>query len=176
MVRRLFAAATFVLCLGVAVSALASEPSTSASDADPPDSEAADDTNSDSSSDEDRSKREAIRRLLNITGTPELGMRIAERIVENIKRSHPDVPDKFWNEFEEEMTRDEFIGIIVPLYDEHFSQDEIQELITFFKTDVGQKYVENLPELSTQSMQAGRRWGQKLGQRIVDKLQAKGYE
>lgn len=175
MVRRLFAVAMVLLLVGSTATAAAEE-----SDDSPAGPESADvgqtaESGGDTS-DKERTKKEDIRRLLKITGTPELGLRIAERIVKNIKRSHPDVPDKFWAEFEQDMTKEEFIGIIVPLYDEHFAHEDIKKLIEFYKTDVGQKYVEKLPELSTKSMQAGRRWGQKLGQRIVDKLQAKGYE
>lgn len=174
MVRRLFAATTLAaFTIGFPLAGVAETPSETEDDS--ASAEASSESSSETS-DEETTKREDIRRLLKITGTPELGLRIAERIVENIKRSHPDVPDKFWAEFEREMTKEEFIGIIVPLYDEHFAHAEIKRLIEFFKTDVGQKYVDHLPDLSTKSMQAGRRWGQKLGQRIVDKLQAKGYE
>jgi hypothetical protein len=174
MVRRLFAAAMFLILVGSTATASADESDASSN---APSADAGQTAQSDGdASDQAHTKKEDIRRLLKITGTPELGLRIAERIVKNIKRSHPDVPNKFWAEFEEEMTKEEFIGIIVPLYDEHFTHDDIRKLIEFYKTDVGQKYVEKLPELSTKSMQAGRRWGQKLGQRIVDKLQAKGYE
>lgn len=175
MIRRLFAAAMFLLLVGSTATASADEPDASSSGAESADAGKTAESGGDAS-DKKRTKKEDIRRLLKITGTPELGLRIAERIVKNIKRSHPDVPDKFWAEFEQEMTKEEFIGIIVPLYDEHFTHEDIKKLIEFYKTDVGQKYVEKLPELSTKSMQAGRRWGQKLGQRIVDKLQAKGYE
>jgi len=175
MVRRLFAAAIVLLLVGSTAIASADESDASPSGAESADAGQTAEAEGDAS-DKKRTKKEDIRRLLKITGTPELGLRIAERIVKNIKRSHPDVPDKFWAEFEQEMTKEEFIGIIVPLYDEHFTHDDIKKLIEFYKTDVGQKYVDKLPDLSTKSMQAGRRWGQKLGQRIVDKLQAKGYE
>lgn len=175
MVRRLFAAAMFLLLVGSTATASAEEPDASSSGSESADAGETAEADDDAS-DKERTKKEDIRRLLKITGTPELGLRIAERIVKNIKRSHPDVPGKFWAEFEQDMTKEEFIGIIVPLYDEHFTHEDIKKLIEFYKTDVGQKYVEKLPELSTKSMQAGRRWGQKLGQRIVDKLQAKGYE
>ncbi len=175
MVRRLFAAAMVLLLVGSTATAAAEESGDSPSGPESTDVGQTAESGGDTS-DKERTKQKDIRRLLKITGTPELGLRIAERIVKNIKRSHPDVPTKFWAEFEQDMTKEEFIGIIVPLYDEHFTHEDIKKLIEFYKTDVGQKYVEKLPELSTKSMQAGRRWGQKLGQRIVDKLQARGYE
>lgn len=173
MYRRLSIAVVVLSWLGlVAPTPVSAEPDDESNQA--TDAESTDDSeSSDSPSSE---KREDIRRLLKITGTPELGLRIARRIIKNMKRSYPDVPDKFWAEFEDELDEDTFISIIVPIYEEQFTHEDVKKLIEFYQTDVGQKYVEKLPQLTEQSMQAGRNWGRRLGQKIVDKLQAKGYQ
>ena len=125
---------------------------------------------------EESEKVKDIRKLLEITGTPKLGLRIAKRIIKSMKRTHPDVPEKFWDEFENEMSKGAFIDMIIPAYEKHFTHEDIQKLIEFYKTDVGQKYVDKMPKLAMESMQAGRQWGRKLGQKAVDKLRAKGYQ
>jgi len=166
MYRRLSIAAVVLASIGLAAPAPVSAQSNPSSE-----------ETAEAESDADESqKRKDIRRLLKITGTPELGLRIARRIIQNMKRSYPDVPDKFWAEFEDELHEDAFISIIVPIYEEHFTHEDVKKLIEFYKTDVGQKYVDKLPELTEQSMQAGRNWGRELGQKIVDKLQANGYQ
>lgn len=168
MCRRYSIILSVFLCLGL--------PSTTAA----ADDGAGESTPSKSSSSEEgeaeiSEKEEAIRELLEITGTPELGLQIAQRILRKMKESHPDVPDKFWKEFEDEMNKEAFIDMIVPIYAEHFTKDDVEKLIEFYQTDVGEKYVEKLPTLTKESMQAGRQWGQKLGQRIVEQLQERGY-
>jgi hypothetical protein len=125
---------------------------------------------------EESPKRKAIRELLEITGTPKLGLQIAKRIISQMKRSHPEVPEKFWAEFENEMNKKAFIEMIIPVYEKHFTLKDIEKLIEFYQTDVGKKYVEKLPKLTSESMQAGRQWGRRLGQKVVDKLRAKGYQ
>lgn len=168
MCRRIAIVLSLLLCLG-----LSSAPA-SAEDGD--DSEAEQAASSDSDSDEEMSdKEEAIRELLEITGTPELGLQMAERILKQMKQTHPDVPDKFWKEFEAEMNKKAFIDMIVPIYDKHFSKEDIEKLIEFYQTDVGQKYVEKLPTLTKESMEAGRQWGRQIGQRIVEQLKERGY-
>lgn len=171
MFRRLSIAASLVVCLG-----LGATPALAGDDASEESSENKESSSSDKKDSEESPKTKDIRRLLEITGTPKLGLRIAKRIIKSMKRSHPDVPEKFWDEFENEMSKDAFISIIVPIYEKHFTHDDIKKLIEFYKTDVGKKYVEKLPKLTMESMQAGRQWGRKLGQRIVDKLRAKGYQ
>ena len=164
MIRRLSLIVTLMACLGaVAPPALA-------------DDGGDEKVSAKEEASEESAKRKSIRKLLSITGTPELGLQIAKRIIEQMKRSHPKVPDKFWVEFEEKMNKKAFIEMMIPAYEEHFTRKEIKELIEFYQTDVGQKYVEKLPELTTESMQTGRLWGRRVGQKVVEKLQAKGYE
>ena len=161
MIRRLALAAALIASLGIAgAPALAGEEEESTGQ------KAAETT----------TKRESIRKLLEITGTPKLGLELAQRIIASMKRRHPNVPEKFWDEFEDEMSEEAFIERIVPVYADNFSKEEIERLIEFYKTDVGQKYVEKLPTLTRASMSAGRQWGRKMGQRVVEKLKRRGYE
>jgi len=164
MIRRLSFIVALFICLGAAA------PSAYASDG----SEEASTSESDPA--EESEERRAIRRLLDITGTPKLGLQIARRIISQMKRAHPNVPEEFWAEFENEMNKDAFIEMIIPVYEKHFTLEDIEKLIEFYQTDVGQKYVEKLPKLTSESMQAGRQWGRRLGQKVVDKLRAKGYQ
>ncbi|MFB6351962.1 MAG: DUF2059 domain-containing protein [Bradymonadaceae bacterium] len=172
MYRRLSIAVVVFSWLGLA----APVPLSAESNPEPDETAESESASAENSDSETSAKREDIRRLLKITGTPKLGLRIARRIIENMKRSYPDVPDKFWAEFEDELSEDAFISIIVPIYEKQFTHEDVKKLIEFYKTDVGQKYVEKLPTLTEKSMQAGRNWGRKLGQKIVDKLQANGYQ
>jgi len=167
MCRRIAIAVSLLVSLGL--------PSAPALADDGGGSEAEQAESADSNDDEMSEKEEAIRQLLEITGTPELGLQMAERILEQMKQTHPDVPDKFWTEFEAEMNKEAFIDMIVPIYDKHFSKEDIEKLIEFYQTDIGQKYVEKLPTLTKESMEAGRRWGRQIGQRIVEQLKERGY-
>lgn len=164
MLGRLLAALLAVATLALASTPVAAGDSTSGAD------------DATTAEEESRTEKEkAIRKLLKVTGTPEIGMRLAERVFEDLKESHPDAPPEFWEKFESEMRREAFIDRLVPVYKEHFSKDEIDKLLDFYKTDVGQKYVEKLPIVARRAQEAGRRWGQELGQRIVDRLNEKGY-
>jgi len=174
MPRRILVVLVVSLGLGLLAAPAAADPSPAGDGA--PDSASSESTAAAEDSDAEMSEKEAaIRELLEITGTPEIGLQIAERILQRMKETHPDVPEKFWKEFEAELDRQTFIDMIVPVYREHFTKKEVEKLIEFYRTDVGQKYVEKLPTLTKESMEAGRRWGQRIGQRIVEQLQQRGY-
>lgn len=72
----------------------------------------------------------------------------------------------------------EMLDLVAPLYAQRFSASELQEMLVFFKSPVGQRFAAELPGLSQQAMQAGMAWGQKLGaemqQEAVRELQKRG--
>jgi hypothetical protein len=57
-----------------------------------------------------------------------------------------------------------------------FSDEEMQELIDFYSSDVGKKYADLLPELLAVQMGAAQEWGRSVGQeltqRVADELRA----
>lgn len=55
--------------------------------------------------------------------------------------------------FAKEIDLDQMIDdIVVPIYDKHFSEAELRELIAFYKTTTGRKTIELMPELMMASM------------------------
>ena len=70
------------------------------------------------------------------------------------------IPEKF------SQKKQELLDQIAALYAEKLTADEINEIIKFYKTPVGSRFVQLQPELVQQSMQLGQTWGRKIGQEI----------
>jgi uncharacterized protein len=72
----------------------------------------------------------------------------------------------------------EFDDKMVELYANHFSNDEIQGLLEFYQTPLGQRLVEEMPSIGSESMTIGSTWGQEIGmeayQRAVTRMQEEG--
>jgi hypothetical protein len=121
---------------------------------------------------EETGKQKDIRRLLKITGSGELGTQVLVQMLGNMKKSMPNVPDKFWTDFVKEVRTDELLDLIVPIYDRNLTQDDVKELIKFYESPTGKKFVAVLPQITQQSMAVGEKWGRELAERIVKKLQS----
>lgn len=91
------------------------------------------------------------------------------------KTSLPDVPGEFWDAMKAEMKIDELIELIIPIYAKHYSDEEVIQLIAFYKTPLGKKVTEKLPLITQEAYVAGEEWGRKIGEKIVKKLTEKGY-
>jgi len=70
------------------------------------------------------------------------------------------IPEKF------SQRKQELLDQIAALYADKLTADEINEIIRFYKTPIGAKFIQLQPELVQQSMQLGQAWGRKIGQEI----------
>ena len=117
-------------------------------------------------------KQKDIRKLLKITGSGELGTQVMGQMIGNMKKAMPQVPDKFWADFMKVVHTDELVDLIVPVYDRNLTQGDVTELIHFYETPTGKKFVSVLPKITQESMGVGEKWGRELAMKVMAKLQA----
>jgi len=116
-----------------------------------------------------------IRKIMALTGSGKLGVQVVQNMVSSFKTTYPSVDPSFWNDFLKEVTPDELVNLVVPVYDRNFTDEEIAGMLAFYSSPVGQKVLAKLPVVLQESMQVGQAWGQELSKRIMQKLQQKGY-
>ena len=132
-------------------------------------------------------KHQDTEKLMELVGTRRILRDLFDQDIEAqiaaMRRARPDVPDQFWEDFTVEFKRqaspDELMKAILPIYDKHFSHQEIRQLIAFYQSPLGRKISTTLPEIQQESVEAGRAWGERLGDRMHEELQKrlteKGY-
>lgn len=125
---------------------------------------------------DEKTKKEDIRHLLKITGSDKLSIQVMENMIVNMKSAMPSVPESFWTELKKEIHSEEFIELIVPIYNKYFTHNEIKDIIKFYDTPTGKKMIMLLPMITHEAMQAGENWGRKIGNKIIKKLKEKGYK
>ena len=121
-----------------------------------------------------RDAAQVAHELLRVTGAGELGIRMMNQMIDVQRRTLSDVPDKFWQDFMAEMNPDDLNRLVVPVYARHFTVEEMESMIAFYRTPTGQKLVSKLPVITEESMAVGRQWGMELGVRIARKLKENG--
>jgi hypothetical protein len=110
-----------------------------------------------------------------LTGSGDLGVRVMQSMVNNFKKNYSQVTDKFWDDFMKEVKADDLVNLIVPIYDKHFTEPEIDDLTKFYRTPTGKKMIEVTPMITDESMTVGRAWGKELGEKVVKRLKQEGY-
>src|SRR5215469_3273470 len=122
---------------------------------------------------------EDIRELFAVMGLNKLGEQVWEQMSERLTNLNPQIPESLWQEvdkeFKVEFSSGKFGEILIPIYRKYFSSDEIKELIAFYKSPLGKKFVGVAPQLIGDAMSAGAEHGREIFKRIEDKLKKKGY-
>ena len=117
-----------------------------------------------------------IRRLLDLTGGVRVGERLLDRLFEAERRSMPEVPESVWQEARRAFETSELVELIAAVWDRHFTQDEIRELIAFYESPLGTRLREMQPVILQESLFAGEEWGRRALERLQQKLLQKGFQ
>ncbi len=122
--------------------------------------------------------KDKVRKFLSISGSvPTFKMAIDQMILQS-KELYPDVEDEFWTRLADNFKGDvlnDLTELLTPIYYKHYSDGDLDGLIEFYSSDVGQRHAEKTPIVAQESMIAGQDWGMQLGQEIAAKLAEEGY-
>jgi len=116
----------------------------------------------------DPEKAEAIRTFLELSRVTELFLLGFEEAMA-VQPQDPDIPAGFLEQFQVKVREKlpQFIDMLVPLYDRHLTLEELNGLIEFLRTPLGQRYVSLQMELSDETAQLGERWGMMLAAEVI---------
>ena len=124
---------------------------------------------------QDSTKIKHIHQLMELTGMAKLGTQMMTNIVASYKQNYPAATTEFWDAFMKEADISQLFEQIIPVYDQNFTDNDIQQLIAFYQTPVGKKMIEKMPVIMQQSMQIGSEWGKQLSEKVIEQLKQKGY-
>lgn len=121
-------------------------------------------------------KEVIIRRILEVTKVAEVMLVAIEGALPAQRATNPTVPAVFWDRFGARVRseRQTLIDLIVPIYEKMFTTEELKQLLQFYETPIGRRFIDATPELARESMLAGQRWGMVIGQEIGAQLQREG--
>lgn len=131
--------------------------------------------NVDAFSQEQDSLTDKVIRMMEAIGTTKMFEVSIENVISLQERSQQElIGNEFWEEFKNEIRKagfEDLMELLVPIYKKHLTEEEIDAITTFYESEVGKKMVEKFPIISTESMQAGTEWGERLGAKILTGLE-----
>ncbi|MEO8195410.1 MAG: DUF2059 domain-containing protein [Thermoanaerobaculia bacterium] len=116
-----------------------------------------------------------VRELLRLTGSVNVGFQMRDKILDAFKRAMPQVPSEVWSGFSAECDPRQLEDAIVPLYLASFTAEELDAMLVFYHSPVGEKLLRKQPEIFRASSEAGRQWAADITYRLRARLTEKGY-
>lgn len=136
------------------------------------------------------STRDRIIELFEITNAYQMAMQLMGQAMGSFKNAmnkmlpnDKKISDEVWaniiDEISNELDKESYYNLVVPIYEKYFTPDDIKELIAFYKSSVGRKFTSVTPNIMRESGQAGIEWANKSMQRLIPRikkrLQEMGY-
>lgn len=137
-------------------------------------------------------KKNNIIQLLEMTGTLKIAAQFADvssvQIFDALMEAKPDIPKEVSGIIKSEMkaviyeqiNNGGFMERFIPVYDKYYTDEEIKDLIAFYQTNLGKKLIRVLPDITSESMVVGQKWGEAVApiaiRRIQKRLQEEGIE
>ena len=107
-----------------------------------------------------------------------------QTMIAQIRRDNPSADEATLQEFsaalhdEFEMSIDDYLALTAKVYEKYYTADELQALIAFYGSPVGQKTIAATPQLMKELLPVSAEWGRIAGtrayQRAVERLKPKG--
>jgi len=122
----------------------------------------------------DSAKVATIHRLLDLMKTPANMSSMFEASIATQRTSMPGVPAAFWEAISARAhaTIPQLVDSLVPIYARHLTQRELEQLVEFYSTPLGQHLIDVQPLIAKESMEVGARWGKVIGEQVADSIQA----
>lgn len=103
-----------------------------------------------------------------------------------LRQAFPSVPDALWTDAFVEIKSElknglpDFMAGVARSMERHYTQEELEEILRFHQSPVGQKSIRLAPVLAQENSAVGRLWGEQVGRRAfenaAERLKAKGYQ
>lgn len=119
-----------------------------------------------------KTKTENIRQLLVAMGAVKQVEQTFSLMMESYKQQATGADEKFWEDFAREVKAQDLVDMLIPIYDKHYSDEEIRHMLAFYSSPLGQKIVEKTPSVTQASYKAGEEWGRKIGEKVAARLQS----
>ena len=112
----------------------------------------------------DPEKEKAIRHLMELTGSSKMGENMTENMASQVKSAvgrsmTGDRLQKFVDDFNQKLSAEspakEVDNVEIPIYAQHFSLEDLQGMIQFYESPLGQRVMKTLPEVLQETQQRG---------------------
>lgn len=119
---------------------------------------------------------EQIDRLLDVMNAGEMGIQMMTTMIQQFQMMMPEVPAEYWEEFLARVAAEDLNDIVAPIYQRHFTEEEVMAMTDFYESPIGQVVLSKMPVVLEESMAAGQVWGEQIVNDLINDLMEKGYE
>ena len=115
-----------------------------------------------------------VRELMQVMNVPGQFTVMNNQMASMMSQQLPCVSADYWKSYIDKAGQEQLLTAMIPAYQHHFTSDEVEGLIKFYKSPLGQKLVAQMPATMTEAAQSGQQWGRQRTSDMFAELQKQG--
>ena len=118
-----------------------------------------------------------IRQLMDLAGTKATVTRMMDNMEQSMRplllRAFPPgeyrerLVQLFFDKFHTKVNAEAVVDITIPIYAQNLTDDEVKQLIQFYHTPLGQKWISVQPKMQEELQPRARAWGEQMGREAL---------
>lgn len=122
-----------------------------------------------------QTKQAKIKEFISLNGSFPLSKEVEKQLILDYKKKYSNIPESAWSVIEKKVNVDDLINKVVDIYGSRFNENEIDQLLVFYKSDLGKKLIQNSSYLISEIQTANSDWGMNVTKTINSDLEKMGY-
>lgn len=121
----------------------------------------------------DKEYSKVLYEFLEVSGNRNTTDAAFDSMIEVFKPQYPNIKESEWAEILKDIIKeslDEYIEMLIPIYQNYISKTDLEEIIRFYKTPVGQKYSKSQALMMIESLDIARDWSEKAVEQFMEAL------
>ena len=116
-------------------------------------------------------KKALVLEMVDIVGTKKYLQVMSDYVKENLKQTYPQYADMLIEELSNYLRYDSMVAQLLPIYAKHYSEQDLQGIIAFYKSPVGKKMLAEMPAILQESMEVNKERSKLLQEKITQRIQ-----
>lgn len=115
-----------------------------------------------------------VRELMQVMNVPGQFTVMNNQMAAMMSQELPCIPATYWQTYIDKNGVEQLTAAMIPAYQHHFTAEEVEGLIKFYRSPLGQKLVAQMPATMAEAAQSGQQWGRQRTADMFSELQKEG--
>jgi uncharacterized protein len=115
-----------------------------------------------------------VQQLMEVFNAGKMFDQMNAQMAEMMGQQLPCVPASYWQNYINADGVKQLTERVVPIYQRHFTAEDVAELLKFYRSPLGQKVIAQMPQVMSEASLANQQWGRQRAQEMLGQLQKEG--
>lgn len=115
-----------------------------------------------------------LKKFFEISGNNATANAGLEQMIEMFKTQFPNIDAKEWDKIYNDVIKEsmnEYIEMMIPIYQKYLTKSDLEEMIKFYQTPIGQKFSQSSALITKELMTVSQKWGMDLSKKMIEELE-----